>query len=169
MYSIAQTVEVSLPRFRLSFFVNTDMELECRIMPGYVVDETQTRGTMFGLTNKLILRPTKSEDFLLPRRVIIPQGEVSFRTNGDFITVSVDTGIKEHTSWHEYTIDVDLGCLTNNTSLRTKLYQCYLHAITSTAFLILCSVIPEQKKRSTYYKALPAVRSKDSMSTRRTC
>jgi hypothetical protein len=100
-------------------------------MPGYVVDETQTRGTMFGLTNKLILRPTKSEDFLLPRRVIIPQGEVSFRTNGDFITVSVDTGIKEHTSWHEYTIDVDLGCLTNNTSLRTKLYQCYLHAITS--------------------------------------
>jgi hypothetical protein len=132
-YTTAQTVEVSLPRFRLSFFVNTDGELECRSMPGYVIDRTRTCGTMFGLSNKLILRPgpTKSEDFLPPQRVIIPHGEVSFGTNGDFISVSIDTNFQQHVSWHEYTIDVDLGCLTNNTSLSGKLYQCYLHALTS--------------------------------------
>jgi hypothetical protein len=87
---------------------------------------------MFGLTNKLILRPglTSSEDSLLPRRVIIP-GEVSFRKYGDFTRVSINTDKEQHVRWHEYTIDTDLRCLTSNTSLSSKLYLCYLHALTS--------------------------------------
>ncbi|KAH9988207.1 hypothetical protein BJV77DRAFT_964507 [Russula vinacea] len=36
-----------------------------------------------------------------------------------------------HVRWHEYTIDTDLGCLKSNASLSSKLYQCYLHALTS--------------------------------------
>jgi hypothetical protein len=132
-YTAAKTVEVSLPRFRLSFFVNTNWELECRSMPGYVVDRTQTCGTMFGLTNKLILRPgaTTSEGSQLPRRLIIPQGKISFEKNGDFTGVSIATGSEQHVPWHEYTIDTSLGCVTGNTSLHSKLYQCYLHALTS--------------------------------------
>ena len=129
----AQMLEVFLPRFHLSFFVNTNSELECRSMPGYVIDESQTCGTMFGLINQLFLRPTRAiaKDSLLPRRVIIPQGDISFRQNGDFTSVSINTNDEQHVRWHEYTIDTDLACLTSNASLSTKLYQCYLHALTS--------------------------------------
>ena len=126
----AKTLDVSLPRFRLSFFVNTNWELECRCMPGYIVDHTQTCGTMFGLRNKLILRPS-SEGSLLPRRVIIPQGDISFEEIANFHSVSINTGHKKLVRWHEYTIDTDLGCLTSTADLSSKLYQCYLHALTS--------------------------------------
>ena len=132
MYT-TQTVEVSLPRFRLSFFVNANWELECRSISGYVVDNAQSCGTMFGLKSKLILCPSveSSEVPLMPRRVIIPRGEISFCTNGDFTSVSINTDAEQQVRWHEYTIDTDLGRLTSNTSLRCKLYQCYLHALTS--------------------------------------
>jgi hypothetical protein len=129
----SQLLEVSVPRLRLSFFVNSNWELECRTIPGYVVDKTQSCGTMFGLTNKLILcpRPNSPGESLLPRRVIIPQGNISFSTTGDFTSVSIDTGAEQHVRLHNYTIDTDLGRLTSKPSLRNKLYQCYLHALTS--------------------------------------
>jgi len=126
----AQTLNVSLPRFRLSFFVNTNWEFECQSMPGYIVDNTQTCGTMFGLINKLILRPG-SKGSVLPRRVIIPQGGISFEEIGDFQSVSINTHNTKLVRWHEYTIDTDLGCLTSTAGLSSKLYQCYLHALTS--------------------------------------
>jgi hypothetical protein len=50
---------------------------------------------------------------------------------GNFTSVSINTDADQQVRWHEYTIDTDLGCLTSNTSLRSKLYQCYLHALTS--------------------------------------
>jgi hypothetical protein len=129
----SQSLEVSLPRLRLSFFVNSNWELESRSMPNYVVDKTQSCGTMFGLRNKLILcpRPNSSEESLLPRRVIIPEGKISFRTTGDFASIFINNGDEQHVRWHEYTIDTDLGRLSSNTSLTSKLYQCYLHALTS--------------------------------------
>jgi len=132
-YTATQTLEVSLPRFRLSFFVNSNREFECRSMPGYVIDKTQACGTISGLINKLILRPSAAglQGSLLPRRVIIPQGEVFFGQCGDFTTVSIDVGAEQRVRWHEYTIDPILGCLTSNGSLSSKLYQCYLHALTS--------------------------------------
>ena len=78
-----QTLEVSLPRFCLSFFVNTNWELECRSMPGYAIDKTQACGTLFGLRNKLTLclSASRSENHLLQRRVIIPQGDISVETD----------------------------------------------------------------------------------------
>ena len=131
--STAWTLEVSLPRFRISFFVNTIGELECRNIPGYAVDKTQSCGTMFGLKNKLVLCPslTISEAALLPRKLVIPQGEILFRTEGDFTSVSIHYSSEQHVGWHEYTIDTDLGRLTSNVNLDRILYQCYLHALTS--------------------------------------
>jgi hypothetical protein len=129
----SQSLEVSLPRLHLSFFVNSNQELECRSIPGYIVDKTQSCGTMFGLKNKLVLCPKANgpEESLLPRRVIIPQGEISFRTDGDFTGVSINTTAEKQVRWHEYTVDTNLGCLKSNTSLRSMLYQCYLHALTT--------------------------------------
>ena len=129
----SHSLEVSLPRLHLSFFVNSNRELECRSIPGYIVDKAQSCGTMFGLKNKLVLcpKPNNPEESFLPRRVIIPQGEISFRTDGDFTGVSINTTAEQHVRWHEYTVDIDLGCLKSNASLRSKLYQCYLHALTT--------------------------------------
>ena len=50
---------------------------------------------------------------------------------GDFTGVSINTDGEQHVRWHKYTIDTDLGRLASNTSLMSKLYQCYLHALTS--------------------------------------
>ncbi|KAI9432129.1 hypothetical protein H4582DRAFT_1999398 [Lactarius indigo] len=126
-------LEVSLPRLHLSFFVNQISELECRSIPGYVVDETQSIGTMFGLKTRLVLCPSRAspERYLLSRRVIIPQGDISFAQQGDFASVSIDTGAGKYVRWYEYVIDTNLRCLTSNSGLSGKLYACYLHALTS--------------------------------------
>ena len=123
-------LEASLARLRLAFFMNHNSELECRSMPGYVIDEFQSCGTMFGLKSQLVLRPSNSSSEM-PRRVIIPQGNIEFGWDGDFTSVSIRTGTTQHVHWHEYIIDSDLGRLTGNVSLNSKLYQCYLHALTS--------------------------------------
>jgi hypothetical protein len=124
------TLEASLSRLHLIFFVNQDSELECQSMPGYVIDEFQSCGTMFGLKNQLVLRPSNGSSEM-PRRVVIPQGDIEFSLDGDFASVSIKTGTARHVHWHEYTIDTDLGRLTGNVSLHSKLYQCYLQALTS--------------------------------------
>ncbi|KAH9033523.1 hypothetical protein EDB85DRAFT_2144913 [Lactarius pseudohatsudake] len=123
-------IEASLNRLHLAFFISEDSELECRSMPGYVIDECQSCGTLFGLRNQLVLRPSNGSSEV-PRRVIIPRGDIVFGLDGDFASVSIKTGTAEHVPWHEYTIDTDLGRLTGNVSLHSKLYQCYLHALTS--------------------------------------
>jgi hypothetical protein len=125
-----QALEASLPRLRLIFFVNPTSELECRSMPGYVIDKIQSSGTMIGLKDQLVLCPSKGSAEM-PRRVIIPHGEIKFGLHGNFSTVSISTGSERKVRWHDYTIDTDLGRLTGNVSLRSKLYQCYLHALTS--------------------------------------
>src|SRR6266404_2756486 len=128
-----QALEACLSRLRLTFFVNENSELECRSMPGYVIDESQSCGTIFGLRNKLVLRPSNRSSEM-PRRVIIPQGNIKFSLDGDFANISIETGTVgdvQHVQWHEYTIDTALGRLTGNLSLASKFYQCYLHAVTS--------------------------------------
>ncbi len=127
---INHALEASLSRLHLIFFVNQNSEFECRSMPGYVIDESQSCGTMFGLKNQLVLCPSNGSSEM-PRRVVIPQGDIEFGLDGDFASVSVKTGTARHVHWHEYTIDTDLGRLTGNVSLHSKLYQCYLHALTS--------------------------------------
>jgi hypothetical protein len=125
-----QALEASLPRLRLVFFVNPTSELECRSMPGYVIDKNQSSGTMIGLEDQLVLCPSKGSAEM-PRRVIIPHGEIKFSLDDNFSTVSISTGSERNIRWHDYTIDTDLRRLTGNVSLRSKLYQCYLHALTS--------------------------------------
>jgi hypothetical protein len=130
----AQTLEVSLPRLHLSFFVNSHGDLECRTLPGLIIDKVQQCGTLYGLRNKLVLCPTRTNlegsTSLSYRRVLIPQGNVSFKTIEGFTDVFINTDAK-HVHWHEYIIDTDLGCLASNLSLGSRLYQCYLHALTS--------------------------------------
>ncbi|KAI0296910.1 hypothetical protein B0F90DRAFT_1819762 [Multifurca ochricompacta] len=111
-----KTLEASLHRLRLAFFVNQSSEVECRSMPGYIIDEDQSSGTMFGLRNQLVLCHSSGASEL-PRRVIIPEGDISFTLDGNFANVSVQTGTESHVRWHEYSIDTDLGRLIGSVSL----------------------------------------------------
>ncbi|KAI0293174.1 hypothetical protein B0F90DRAFT_1670929 [Multifurca ochricompacta] len=92
-----KTLEASLHRLRLAFFVN--------------------QRTMFGLRNQLVLCHGSGASEL-SRWVFIPEGDVSFTLDGNFANVSVQMGTESHVRWHEYSIDTGLGRLIGS---------CYLH------------------------------------------
>ncbi|KAN0080286.1 hypothetical protein V8E55_009852 [Tylopilus felleus] len=126
-------LSVSLPRYGLSFYVDKDGDLQSDDMRGMVYDENQSIETLFGLVNRLVLRP-KSRDLnavkLIPRCILIPDGEISFQKDGHHVRVKVNTP-PERVTYQTYNVDIDLGCLMGNVSLTNKLYCMYLHALTS--------------------------------------
>ena len=129
-------LSVVLPRYGLSFYVDEDGDLQSHNVRGMVYDENQSVGTLFGLVNRLILRP-KIRDVhaveLIPRCVFIPEGEISFKMDGHHVRVEIDTrgSALGRVTYQTYRVDTDMGCLTGNVSLTNKLYCAYLHALTS--------------------------------------
>ena len=129
-------LSVALPRYGLSFYVDEDGDLQSCNMRGMVYDENQSIGTLFGLVNRLVLRP-KVRDVgaveLVPRCVLIPEGDVSFKMNNHHVRVEINTHDRalQRVTYQTYRIDIELGCLTGNASLTNKLYCAYLHALTS--------------------------------------
>ena len=129
-------LSVVLPRYGLSFYVDEDGDLQSYNIRGMVYDENQSVGTLFGLINRLVLRP-KIRDVraveLIPRCVLIPEGKISFRIDGHHVRVEIDTRPPAlgRVTYQTYIIDTDMGCLTGNVSLTNMLYCAYLHALTS--------------------------------------
>jgi len=146
---------VELPRYGLGFFINTYGELESRNLRDMVYDDTQSIGTLFGLVNRLVLRP-KLSTADKQRCVLIPEGDVTFSRHGHHVRVLVDIHGPPHQrmAYQTYMIDTDLGCLTGNVSLTNKLYRAYLHALCSNP----CSVDPLTKRTGTE-EALSMLRS----------
>ncbi|KAG6335416.1 hypothetical protein ID866_3677 [Astraeus odoratus] len=141
----SDTVCVELPRYGLTFIINDSGELESRNMRDMVYDDMQSIGTMFGLVNRLVLRP-KNDIANDPRCVLIPEGAVSFTEHGHHVRVWVDTkGSSKRMNYQTFWIDTDMGCLTGSVSLANKLYRAYLHALTSNPY----SVDPLTKKTGT--------------------
>jgi hypothetical protein len=129
-------LSVVLPRYGLSFYVDEDGDLQSCNIRGMVYDENQSVGTLFGLVNRLVLRP-KIRDVhvveLIPRCALIPEGEISFKMDGHHVRVEINTcrpalGL---VTYQTYRVDTDMGCLTGNVSVTNKLYCAYLHALTS--------------------------------------
>jgi hypothetical protein len=116
---------------------------------------------------ELVLCPCDAVTSEMPRRVVIPQGDVEFSSDGEFVNVSINTGTARHVHWHEYTIDTDLGRLTGNVSLHSKLYQCYLHALTSHCLPIRYWDTLGLKSLYKCCKAPPFCHSKDWTTTMR--
>lgn len=126
----ASSLKVDLPRYNLGFFINEDGELQSRNMRDMIVDAIQSTGTMFGLTNQLILRPKLQIADEHPRTVIIPDGRISYTPNGHHVHVTIaPEGTR--VAYHLYKVDPDLRRLTGNVVLASKLYQAFLHAVTS--------------------------------------
>ncbi|KAF8597292.1 hypothetical protein BDV93DRAFT_596925, partial [Ceratobasidium sp. AG-I] len=126
-------VFVKLPRMKLSFFINRKGELESDNFPHQVLDENQSSGTMIGLRSQLILRPSSStsQNLHRSRTVLIPHGTVNFSSEGNHVSVNIDTGTSSQVTFHQYQIDTNLRVLATNTGLTSRLFKIYLHAITS--------------------------------------
>ena len=135
-------LSVVLPRYGLSFYVDEDGDLRSRNIQGMVYDRSQCIGTLFGLVNRLVLRPKITGVLdaveLIPRCVVIPEGDVSFQKLDNHVCVKVNTPHSplDRVTYQTYRINTDLGCL-DTVSLTSKLYCAYLHALTSG-----CSIDP---------------------------
>ena len=129
-------LSVVLPRYGLSFYVDEEGDLRSRNFRGMVYDRNQCIGTLFGLVNRLVLRPKIKGVIdvveLIPRCVVVPEGEVSFQKLDDHVCVKVNTphSSLDRVTYQTYRINTDFGCL-ETVSLTDKLYCAYLHALTS--------------------------------------
>lgn len=130
-------LSIALPRYGLSFFVNESGDLESRDFRDMVYDKNQCAGTLFGLENRLVLRPNSHvEEELVHRCIIIPDGHVSRKQRNHHVHVTIDIVSAKNTpmlpiTYHTYNLNTDLGCLTGYVSWRSKLYLAHLHALAS--------------------------------------
>lgn len=132
-YSPARQICIELPRMKLSFFINDELDLESHNLRNQVIDENQSSGTMLGLQNQLLLRAKEPITQSLPqsRTVLIPHGAVSFSTSENHVSVKVDPGSDRQVAFHQYKVDSGLRYLAVSTGLTSRLFKIYLHAVTS--------------------------------------
>lgn len=119
---------VDLPRMKLQFILKAGSEaLESKTFRGMFVDRNQSFGSFTGLKSKLVLAgPVETA-----RIVIIPEGKFTFFVSDHHVNVSINVGTSKDVKYHVYTIDTQLGLLSDNGSLKSRLVRAYLHALTS--------------------------------------
>ena len=120
-------VSIELVRLQLSFnLLPGGSSIRSCQYSGYVIDSNQRIGTLIGLESKLVLR---EENKGKGRMILIPEGTIEYAKEHTHMDVRVESeSIKKI---HGYRIDTDLGRLEDNGSLQSKLFLCYLHALTS--------------------------------------
>ncbi|KAJ6527882.1 hypothetical protein DFH09DRAFT_1186352, partial [Mycena vulgaris] len=126
-------LQVELPRYKLSFFVNQSGNLESVDLRAMLVDLDQSAGTLFGLTRQLVLRtkdPKATQSSHPSRRtVIVPFGKLVSCISGHH--VKVDVLLRGgNIRYFKYEINTDLGFL-KGTTLTAGLFKILLHAYTS--------------------------------------
>ncbi|KAJ4467172.1 hypothetical protein C8J55DRAFT_439106 [Lentinula edodes] len=127
------TLSVDLPRYRLSFFRNASDQLECVNFPGMIVNhDDQSVGALVGLQNRLVLKGNDRSPAGTHQKVLVPFGEVQYNTDGEnHVKVEIETLTQRDVRCADYDIDLNLGCLRGNGSLKSRLYHIYLLALTS--------------------------------------
>ncbi|EXJ80680.1 hypothetical protein A1O3_06964 [Capronia epimyces CBS 606.96] len=125
----SSTLEVGLPRLMLSFFLKSrTSQLRSKQFRGLTIDPDQSLGTLVGLQSKLMLQDHATGRQLL----IVPGGHASFQKRCDHVHVTIKyDGTNTTIKAHAYPIDAQLGRLLDNGTLQSKLWLCYLHALTS--------------------------------------
>ena len=117
-------VEIELPRLRLGFFLKPgDDTIMSRQFQDMFIDSDQNFRTLFGLTSKLVLKATSGS-----RRVLIPEGQISYQRLSGHVSVSIQRGVSKV---HSYSVDNQLGRLVGSGSMQSMLLLCYLHGLTS--------------------------------------
>ncbi|KAK7985571.1 hypothetical protein PG988_003193 [Apiospora saccharicola] len=126
-------VEIQLPRLKLGFYVQSTIRgfqtLWSQQFQGMCIDENQSIGTLVGLQHKLVLRG-ENKTGIDNRMILIPEGEIKFnQSRGGHVDVSVVYGTASRVQ--SYWIDSQLGRLTDNGTLQSKLFLSYMHGLTS--------------------------------------
>ncbi|KAK4160024.1 hypothetical protein QBC43DRAFT_326010 [Cladorrhinum sp. PSN259] len=125
------TVAFELPRLSISFQVRQG-ETTVRSMnyAGMRISKSQGVGSLVGLVDKLILEPECGSGFSM---ILVPRGQVSARLTEAFNHVKVSINrVEDKRVQHDFfLVDNKLGCLSDNGSLQSRLYLCWLHALTS--------------------------------------
>ncbi|KAN0110108.1 hypothetical protein V8E51_006495 [Hyaloscypha variabilis] len=126
-YQVASSsLSIELPMLHLGFKLNSGTSsIKSKQFPGMILGPDQSLGTLIGFRNKLILAHKTNGSRLL----LLPEGEVSYRRDGDHIHVGIDK--KSASRAHAYQIDNQLGRLIDNGSLQSKLFLAYIHGLTS--------------------------------------
>jgi hypothetical protein len=123
----SETLKIELPRLQLDFFLrHGGSSIYSRQYHGMVIDPNQGTATLVGLSKKLVL---KYEDRDENRLVLIPEGVVKYKKTEEHMFVSIETDVAAKI--HAYHLDHTLGRVVDNGSLQSKLFLCYLHALTS--------------------------------------
>ncbi|KAI1464850.1 uncharacterized protein F4812DRAFT_440689 [Daldinia caldariorum] len=119
---------IELPRLKLGFYLKQgETSIYSQQFRGMSIDEDQSIGTLVGLQRgKLVLKGNNNR---VRRKVLISNGNVTFKKHDKHICVSID----KQSSTKVYTYDVDglIGRLGNNGNLQGRLLLSYLHALTS--------------------------------------
>lgn len=124
---VTGSLNISLPRLCLGFHIAQGNDrIESRQYRGMFVDKDQNLGSLAGFGNKLILRGEGPKNY---RTVIIPYGTASHHRFGEHVAVKINKSCA--TKAYSYRIDDRLGRLVDDGSLLSKLWICYLHALTS--------------------------------------
>ncbi|TVY56340.1 hypothetical protein LCER1_G002622 [Lachnellula cervina] len=119
-------LEIELPRLQLGFYLKLGgSSIHSRQFRGMSIDLDQSLGTLVGLRNRLMLKHENSGN----RVVILPEGDVIWRAEGEHIQVLIDKD--SATKAHAYHVDDQIGRLIDNGNLQSKLILCYIHALTS--------------------------------------
>lgn len=127
--STGDVLHVFLPRLGFHFIRHNNGDLECQELRK-IVDRDQSLGTLIGLKNRLVLCARGDRSKKLDRLVLVPKGSVSTRIEGPHIAVHVTTtGRNVHC--FRFRHDPILNRLEGDGSVVSRLYQAYLHALTS--------------------------------------
>ncbi|KAL8894541.1 MAG: hypothetical protein Q9192_004234 [Flavoplaca navasiana] len=121
--------QVFLPRLGFHFFKNPNGDMECQELRK-IIDKDQSFGTLIGLRSRLILCAQGERSRKLDRVALVPQGTVSTEIDGSHVAVNI-TATERNVHCFRFRHDSILKSLEGDGTLISKLYQAYLHALTS--------------------------------------
>ena len=102
------------------------MQLKSKQFCGMSMNTNQSFGTLTRLVNKLVLQ--EINDLLCS--IIIPHGDIVFNPDSSHVHVHINTSMQQ-LLYHFYHIDSQIRQLVDNSNLKSKLFKCYLHAVTA--------------------------------------
>jgi len=125
-----QQLEISLPRYKLTFVATDQGVLECLSYRGFILDCDEDLGTLYGLKTKLVLCRVSGVE--KERKVIIPKGPVRIDSDGNkHPSISIDIAPDAlFVEYYTYQVD-DLLHRLIDTTLESRIHRLYLHALTS--------------------------------------
>lgn len=126
-------LSIELPRYRLTFTLDEDNDLQSRNFFGTVIDSDQSFGAFFGLRSHLVLRAKNAGIAQLgcSRHVIIPRGTITPQQGPNHVEIYIGIPADDRVQYLKYDIDTTLGRLVGDGSNFSHFYKILLHAITT--------------------------------------